>query len=423
MLFTWSGKFNGTGFVRQISDCDVDNGIDDYNSLELTVSLLKHCIAELTSKIPSSQTTPLPVLLGATAGMRILNLKDSQRAKGILSTIKTSLEESTVGGRKLILHKARILTGTEEAEYAWITANYLMKSIPDEAVSPYEKLLGPGGIGIVDMGGASSQIAYKTSWLPDARVELFGQSYKVRAYSNLCLGTDEAIMRHRLLLLKNRRDKSNTTVTDPCMAVDDDPVEIEGSKFLESPCLGTFKPLADFNQKYTFVGSTTPAVCKQLTYELTDYSTCKQDFKICHKRDNRPKRSTIYYAISSYYYTFRVLPSIANGRSSFTDEKCLLDEIDFWCRQPAAYRVQKAGKFYSSLLCFRQYLAFNNLKNVYQLSRRTWPRIFFVRKIANSSVGWGLGFMLRESNLLPDRGGKNIVRSELRLLSNDLHLN
>ncbi|KAK4047538.1 beige protein-like 1 [Microbotryomycetes sp. JL201] len=108
--------------------------------------------------IPSDQHASTPIYLLATAGMRLLP-PDQQQA--VLSAtcqfIRTSYSFSLPDCDSNI----RIISGEEEGLYGWIAVNYLMDGFDRHEQISGEK--GSSTYGFLDMGGASTQIAFEPS--------------------------------------------------------------------------------------------------------------------------------------------------------------------------------------------------------------------------------------------------------------------
>ena len=106
-------------------------------------------LAEAVKVVPSSLQSCTPVVVKATAGLRLL--KPSQ-SNGILNAVKKHLKtkypfplDETNG--------VAIMDGKDEGVYAWITANYLLDTI--RADSP----AGAHTYAVLDLGGGSTDAA------------------------------------------------------------------------------------------------------------------------------------------------------------------------------------------------------------------------------------------------------------------------
>ncbi|XP_066441158.1 ectonucleoside triphosphate diphosphohydrolase 3 isoform X2 [Eleutherodactylus coqui] len=123
-VYQWPAeKENNTGVVSQTFKCNVHGlGISSYASEPEKVAVnIDGCMRKVLSVIPFSQQNSTPVYLGATAGMRLLRLKNESAAEGVLTSIENYFRTQPFDFRG-----AHIITGQEEGVYGWITVNYLM---------------------------------------------------------------------------------------------------------------------------------------------------------------------------------------------------------------------------------------------------------------------------------------------------------
>lgn len=120
------------------SDCKkIEPGLHKSKDVADYLKPLIHC-----AKIADPDAT---IHLLATAGMR--GLSNKKRKQAILNEVRLSLENAA-----LPIGDIRIITGEEEAEYAWLTVNSIMDSFDKENTW-----------GVIELGGASAQIAFKSA--------------------------------------------------------------------------------------------------------------------------------------------------------------------------------------------------------------------------------------------------------------------
>ena len=89
----------------------------------------------------------IPLYLMATAGMRLLENKNKPRHDEIMEQVRVYLE-----GAPFDFRDASTIDAREEALYAWVAANYQNLSLRTKTEN--------GTIGILELGGASGQIAF-----------------------------------------------------------------------------------------------------------------------------------------------------------------------------------------------------------------------------------------------------------------------
>ncbi|CCU97471.1 unnamed protein product [Malassezia sympodialis ATCC 42132] len=183
---------------------------------------LKELLSHVYTMVPPKALAHTPIYIHATAGMRLLS--PEQRQAILLETCRTIREfpfaldpqahdftgadpDSACGGH------VRVISGEEEGLFGWLAINYLMGGF-EPGSQPY---------GFLDMGGASSQIAFEPSEA-DAQKDLFPVSlhrldgtvdeHQVFVTTFLGFGTNEARLRYLYALA----DQANATeVSDPCL--------------------------------------------------------------------------------------------------------------------------------------------------------------------------------------------------------------
>lgn len=431
ILYTWSDKVNGTGHARQLSSVEVSNGIDDHGEdIESTVNELYNAVASAVDQIPEGVLGPFPLFLGATAGIRILNLTKPELVDEIMSSINTNLSNSDFNGRSLDVKQVRILSGSEEGLYAWVTVNYLLNSLEDDSTAQPDEM---DTLGMLDMGGASSQIAYQINETNENKndqsvnsVSLFGKNYTVKSHSNLCFGSDQGYTRYLFELVRRHFDNTeiekdsadnsssirSIKIRDPCNH--DSPVEMHrGTEFTSNPCLKTLSTYDLENTEITFEPSMNHSKCASVIIDLIDQSYCEQHYALCPTSESDPAPlKTHFYAISSYYYSTKVLPSIQNGGDVFHNDTDYLHQVNHWCTTPWVEKVQLADPKYARYLCFKQLYIYYTLKTIYQFTDDQWPYIHFRNKIRDSSLGWSLGYMITETNIIPSKPVKPVIWSK-----------
>ena len=187
-------------------------GLSSYalNPKEGADSLRSLLEVALTS-VPADQHSSTPVLLGATAGLRLL---PGDQSKNLLKEVDTLLQESAFKFKPESW--VSIIDGTQEGSYQWVTVNYLLSRLG----KAFDRT-----VGIVDLGGGSVQMAYAISdddfvRAPKPRGEeqayvrkmsLMGASYNLYVHSYLNYGL--LAVRAEVLKLVDESDE-----TCPCLA-------------------------------------------------------------------------------------------------------------------------------------------------------------------------------------------------------------
>lgn len=169
----------------------------------------------------------VPVALLATAGMRRVRLDDPVAAREILASTRATLTASGFP-----LNANRILPDTQEGLLAWLDAN------------AHAGTLGSPGkdIGIVEVGGASAQVAFRSprpSGPGVATVRVDGRDLHAVAVSYLGLGNNES----RTLMQRKTSGgtfcfPNNASGTDPVdyLSTSSMPVSSAQASYRGSPC-------------------------------------------------------------------------------------------------------------------------------------------------------------------------------------------
>ncbi|XP_028459308.1 ectonucleoside triphosphate diphosphohydrolase 6 isoform X2 [Perca flavescens] len=162
------------------------------------------------SSIPLSIWNATPVVLKATAGLRLL---PGDKAKHLLDTVRALFVESPFLSRD---DSVSIMDGTDEGISAWITVNFLTGDL-HSSDSPT--------VGMLDLGGGSTQITFspqdektiQTSPIDYIRsFQMFNNTHTVYTHSYLGLG----LMSARLAVLGgvDASPQGSTELVSPCLA-------------------------------------------------------------------------------------------------------------------------------------------------------------------------------------------------------------
>lgn len=126
------------------------------------------------------EKSAVPVSVLATAGLRNVERRDPAAAAAIVNSVATYIPT-----RGYAVGEVSIMSGQREALYAWVDANATSGTLAD----------GNNTLGIVEVGGASAQIAFQSPQ-PNARgvqtVTIGGITFHVVALSYLGLGQNDA---------------------------------------------------------------------------------------------------------------------------------------------------------------------------------------------------------------------------------------
>jgi len=389
-------RFPVAGKIKEVSYCEVgETGVSSFIADPLGAAKFissSECLLSSISKIPSDSKNVSKILLGSTAGMRVLRLKDPEVTQQIIGNLSAELKR--VSGS--LTSEIRILDGIEEGINGWVTVNYL------------KEFKSNGDIGALDWGGASSQITRSSPnssgiFGQNKKVTVGGISYQLFSKSNLCYGQFEALKRHKALLayklLKNNSSDSHgltVNVEDPCLPKDAkvEPVPVE--KLLYSPC-STMKNeflkslLVNEIKTIRFVPNQNMSLCSQFIEHQFNLESCKSLFteypgeETCLNSELiPPPGGSIFMAFSTYWYLMSRLNM--SSRINYEEFEAKISEI---CSSSSEKLISIQP--YANSACFVSLFMTQLLMKGYHFNASTWSQIRFVKRISGAEVGWTLG--------------------------------
>ncbi len=406
----WTDRLRpGIASFAEKSDEELLPAVTEYLS-----PLLEFAKAVLHTK--SDQFSEFPIYLKATAGMRMLTHKDRDR---VITACRKVLGNSTF---KFEREYARVISGEEEAIYGWAGANFVLGNLLQSSEGTGTVSSPKLTHGTVEMGGASSQIAFYQN-NEDIMSSLFklqigqGKHWNVYAHSFLYFGVNEAWDRLGAKLA------TSSGVTNSS--------NIEGS--VHNPCLAGGAKL-DFDSKIFYVDGHESHL-RDEDGRYSSYSTVLRndnatgDFEKCseiaqslvnkeyngwcnfaHNGDCSangayqpplPQRSESFgefLAFSNYYsiFDFLGIPDRSNLRTlqNASAHVCSMDETELMEFNAERFDPEDAVK-----MCFRSAFAFHLLHDGYGFQMN--DNITATDVVQGHKVGWALGSMLYEINTLP----------------------
>ncbi|KAL7061437.1 hypothetical protein AAHC03_0899 [Spirometra sp. Aus1] len=397
--------FRSNGYTEEVTLLKVDPGISSskdapheaYNTLKPYLTKL------LSEHIPKDKRKSTMLYLGATAGMRLVNLESPLKADAIIEDLRRALPDLGVTVYNPY-SDIRIISGSDEGTYAWMTVNYLLKKLGDKdgrRPEPADQMMGA-----LDLGGASTQITFVSenanSALHTGRHQLFGNVYNVYSYSYLCYGKSASQQRiwaeiigqqtskriNNPCLLKNYEltVKKSKLFTEPCV-ISKFAVEIFGNEIIPDPAL---------DEEITFVGTGEPMQCRTIVQRLfrsTNCTTAPCSFNGVYQ----PPPKGNFLAFAGFYYVINFLfPSGGKGLTRDevkikVDEFCTMDWNTESAKHPVDQHANVAGYCLDGIYI-------DNLLDGYGFkTNELWQKIEFVSKVAGASVSWALGYVIDAS--------------------------
>ncbi|XP_052475760.1 ectonucleoside triphosphate diphosphohydrolase 5-like [Carassius gibelio] len=331
----------------------VKPGLSAYADMpEVGGETIRQLLKVAKKTIPKEQWIQTPVVLKATAGLRLL---PQEKAKALLNEVKDVFDDSPFFVPK---NSVTIMNGTNEGVLAWVTVNFLTGHL-------YTKTRKT--VGILDLGGGSTQITFLPKFKktvltapPDyiAKINMFNSTFELYTHSYLGNGLFAA----RLATLG---------------ALGADGLDW---KVFRSSCLPK-----KFREDWSFGG---------LTYKVSGIPDGFAGYKLCYQEImqvvkgivHQPfevKGSSIFYAFS-YYYDRAVESGLIDGSRGGTvevrDFKKRAKEV---CNKMTKYRP------ISPFLCMDMTYITCLLKEGFGFKDSTVLQL--TKKVNNMETSWALG--------------------------------
>jgi GDA1/CD39 (nucleoside phosphatase) family len=173
----------------------------DLDTLRIYMRTMMHYCG--TSIGSSSITKETPVYVYATAGMRLI--KDEEQ-KNIMETVLDTILHGPEAFR-IRPEQVQIISGELEGALAWLSVNYMMKTLPEATLSNTPSQAPVSTLGLMDIGGGSMQVAYEVEdyrsaeKLVPVRIHLENgiiKEYRIFSKSLLGFGMNEARKKYHL---------------------------------------------------------------------------------------------------------------------------------------------------------------------------------------------------------------------------------
>ncbi|XP_028273659.1 ectonucleoside triphosphate diphosphohydrolase 2 [Parambassis ranga] len=400
-IYKWpADKQNGTGVVTQHSECHVKGGgISSYAGQRGAAGQsLEACLDQAVKDIPKDRHHLTPVYLGATAGMRLLQISSPEQSAEILQEVGRKIQSYPFSYRG-----AAILSGQEEGAYGWVTVKYLLENFIKYGFVGRWFSSGRPTVGALDFGGASTQITFATQEeIEDAhdlmKLRLYGQEYSLYTHSFLCYGQDQFLKRLLAHIIESQG--SSESVTHPCYPADHSK-ELKLSSVFGTPCTAKHKP-SPYNPQATLTvqGSGHYEHCLGNVSEIFSFSSCP--FSQCSfDKVFQPNVTGNFMAFSAFFYTHSFLQQTTG---IFVSTPAQLEEAArTLCSMTFNQMLLLAPEQKSRLQDYCASAVFLKILTLtgYGFDDTSFSHISFQKKAGDTSVGWALGYMLSLSNLLP----------------------
>mmetsp|Transcript_9869 Transcript_9869/g.14837 ORF Transcript_9869/g.14837 Transcript_9869/m.14837 type:complete len:632 (-) Transcript_9869:78-1973(-) len=363
-----------------------------------------------------------PIYLKATAGMRMLTQKDRIR---VIKACRKVFANAAYNTFKFEDSFARVIAGEEEAIYAWAGGNFVLGSVLKSSE-------GSGTVdnpklthGTVEMGGASSQIAFYQSD-EDIVSNLFklqigqGKHWNLYAHSYLYFGINVSWDRMGAYLVTGQNISTNSTLHDfarsahnPCLP-GGSIVDFESTILFQD---GKETHIEDSDGKWRSYSTTLKndrangnyqecaAVVKKLVNknhndwcDFAHSNDCSLNGVYQPPLPQRSKTFGDWLALGNYFkiFDFLQIPQVSNLRAlrNATEHLCAMSN-----KELVAFNNERLQEDEALKMCFRSAFAFELLHSGHGFKMK--DRITATDVVNGHKVGWPLGSMLYEINTLP----------------------
>jgi Golgi nucleoside diphosphatase len=338
----------------------------------------KDLITPALQFIPVDKRPQTPIFLKATAGMR---------------TIPRALANKILDATKLVLGKsgfrfddkfgAQVIPGEFEGVFGWMAANYITDVFSSQSQKNESK-------GYFDMGGSSMQGVYEPKEIPIENafpININSTNKIIYTHSYLRFGRNDAQDRYYKNLLKALPTQGN---------IDDN---------LASPCAikGHVETQAINSKNITIAGQSNFDACMKQTYNLLNKEAeCFTDTCAINGEFLAEIPSSMeLYATSTFSETANFFK--CGGKKPI---KCLLENAKKECNSDMQTYVKNNEKSKNDWdfwnYCFNAAYIVNLLKDGYGMSLDR--ELTFSNTIDGIDIGWTLGAMVYEVNLLREKG-------------------
>ena len=383
IVYSYNNKtFKQLNFI-QCEEWGLNKYTEQGPGLHNLKKVIKQCFKEGETALPNNKK--VPIYFVATAGMRLLKLRDptiyDQMWKIILQQIKES---------EFKLGKAATVSGHEEARWAWVAANYLKGTLRSNST-----------VGIIEVGSGSTQIAFESKiksnisnvqsiGVNGTRKMIFTQSY-------LCYGAKEV---ERRLLAKIVKDSNyHYYIHNPCFFKGHEKMVL-GRYLWQPPCSGKYATnrlgediTGPFDKAFLINGSGNFTKCYTLLNNMLNF---KCTHRSCGLRNEfLPQVYGKFLALGSLYYTAKTLKLKSNSTKEIywnaSKELCKHN----WNERSRFAPGEKNKDVYAS--CLLSVYGYYLLDTGFHFDKDVWE-IDFRKRINGKDTRWALGLLCEQKN-------------------------
>jgi apyrase len=350
---------------------EVHPGLSDYaENPSDALAGISSLIQAAAKYIPKSVWKESRLFLKATAGMRLLPTK---KAKNVMNAMRDFLANS--GNCPFKFVSAEIISGEEEAVYAFLTTNYNLGNLETPSKMA----------GALEMGGASMQASFKPmTGIQDHEFQFYLEQelFSVYAKSYIRFGINEALTRSMSILAQG--SFAEVELASPC----------HNRGFKQELTLSS-------GRQQVFVGTGNVSACKQVVRKMMglDIECLMPPCAIFGSY--MPPVSGQFYAFAAFFYTANGLGLVGWNDAKALSPNDLSEATETFCSKDLTTAVRDSGgpmKFVQKYCFMGVYAQQRLLAMGFQQDARS---VIFSRKLHGLNLGFPAGAMLYETQLMP----------------------
>lgn len=308
--------------------------------------------------------------------------------------------------------QVKVISGQEEGLLSFLSANY------------FDSTLSQSPRGILDIGGASAQIAFVpqtinynidvnlNEYIYDAQLSN-NQNYKIYTHSSLCFGTNQILSMYNVKTIKdNNYDDGTSSLLASCYP-EGSSVQITGDEILNNPCVNglMFDQNQDFTidknriqreQVFTINGNSKKNKCREEIDRLIPQPECPFGSNQCSF--NGVYMPTIssesqFYALGNYFEAFDLTSKLLNvdlnnNLQAFNESTYLICSMSYTkLRKLNTDNNADIGKKRLAKLCLEN----SYILRLFELyGIKDLKNVDAVEYVNGKKVGWILGYLINQ---------------------------
>ena len=379
-------KPNNIPLISEMGRNRTSSGIHEMNettlvkTMDILIDYCKNRIIELSHN--KCNLSKVNFYLKATAGMRSIS-EEEQNQK--LNIIRNTIKKSPF--RLLNDDWVKVINGSEEGLFGWITSNYLNKILLKNEEDGKQNNIPYGSI---DLGGYSLEITFTTNeTIKEHNINLnfTNINYNIYSYSFQDYGQQRFYDIFMESIFNSSNHENSNIIVNPC--------------FLE----GYSEIYKSNNISYKFIGSGNIELCQKKIKSIMNINEEKEKSMNNIYQPIIPENLK-FYGISGLYWIAKFF-NIADDEFHSASE--LLNVTEEFCNTKWEDALKKYSKDidpeYLKKYCFLGYYVYFFLVEGFKIDKDK-KLLIFPEKINGIETGWTLGAMSFEIGLLPLQANK-----------------